>query len=108
MPDTSTHPPAHPVVPGSSTPVVLPQINIAEVEAGLNTFVNVLPILATFFPPLAVVTPFIPVIKGLLVMAQELQGTGQNPEAIVGVISKHLEQLSGQMKALVPPPPAAE
>ncbi len=88
--------------PTTGQQFTLPQINIADIENALKTAGTVLPIVATFFPPLKAVLPFLPIIDGLLQAIQEVQAGGNLP----AIIAKHLETIAAQLKGAFPQAPA--
>jgi hypothetical protein len=84
-----------------------PPIDIAGVENALNAVQQVLPMLTTFFPPLKVAVPLIPIIEGLLDMAKELEAAGHDPVTIVQVIVKHLQTIATEVQQIIPTPTVA-
>ncbi len=96
-------------IPGTTTTTVittphfqLPPINIAEIDSAISTLSAVLPIIATFVPPLKVALPFLPILKGLVDMAAELESAPPGTD-IAGLIAAHLHTVADQVKAAVPP-----
>ncbi len=87
--------------PATGQQFTFPQINVADIENALKTAGTVLPIVATFFPPLRIVLPFLPIIDGLLQAILEIQ-TGAD---VPSTIAKHLEAIAAQVKAAFPPKP---
>lgn len=77
---------------------------LEEITKGLETVVSFLPTVAMFFPPLQVAVPFVPLIEGLLKMAEELESAPHDPNAIAGIIISHLEQIKTNLGALNIPP----
>jgi lysozyme family protein len=90
--------------PTTTAPTTVPAlphgIDLHQIAASLGTVIGFLPMAANFFPPLKPVVPFIPLIKGVLDMAAELQDKSHDPQAIVDVIVKHLGDIKTQVEAL--------
>jgi lysozyme family protein len=82
------------------TTVPAPHFDLHQVTSTINSIIGFLPAAAAFFPPLKPIVPFIPLIKGALEMAAELQDKGHDPQAIVDVIVKHLGDIKAQVEAL--------
>jgi lysozyme family protein len=86
--------------PTTTVPTLPHGIDLHQIAASLGTVIGFLPMAANFFPPLKPVVPFIPLIKGVLDMAAELQDKAHDPQAIVDVIVKHLGDIKTQVQAL--------
>lgn len=84
-------------------PFVMPKLNLAEVDAALATISNILPIVATFFPPLKVAVPFLPILAGLVKMAEEIQAAHASGGDIGAVLAAHLEMFAAQTRQISAP-----
>jgi lysozyme family protein len=102
MPDTPAVPTVVATHPVTGQQFTLPQINIAEIESALKTIGTILPIAATFFPPLKAIVPILPIVDGLLQAVMEAQAGGNIP----AIIAKQLEVIAAQIKASFPAQPS--
>lgn len=98
MPDTPAVPTVVVTHPATGQQFTLPQINIAEIESALKTIGTILPIAATFFPPLRAIVPLLPIVDGLLQAVLEVQAGGNIP----AIIAKQMEAIAAQIKASFP------
>lgn len=87
----------------TSSPFQLPAINLAEIDSALATLSTILPIVSTFFPPLKIALPFLPIVKGLVDMAAEIEAAPAGTD-LAALISTHLHSLADQVKAVIPQP----
>jgi lysozyme family protein len=103
--DASLMPPriaagAPPVATTPTTTVPVPAgIDLAQITKTLETVVSFLPTIAMFFPPLAVAVPFVPVIEGVLKLIEDLESAPHDPQAIIAIIVKHLQDMQTNVKA---------
>lgn len=84
----------------TTTPFVFPAFNIAEIERALQTLGSVLPIVATFFPPLRIALPFIPIAEALLKMASEIEAAHAAGGDVGSVFAANLEKIAAQVRTL--------
>lgn len=79
----------------------------AAIEADLNQLTKILPLLTTFFPPLKVLVPFLPLIQGLLETAKDLEDSPHDPASIIAVLSQRLEMINADLQSALPRPTTA-
>lgn len=79
-------------------PFQFPTINVVEIEKAIATLSTILPIVATFFPPLRIALPFLPIAQGLLEMIAEIEAAMAAGGDVTAVIASHLEKLAAQVR----------
>lgn len=77
---------------------------LAEITKGLETVVGFLPTVAAIFPPLQVAVPFVPLIQGILKLAEELETAPHDAGSIANIIISHLEAIKMNIAAIKAPP----
>lgn len=75
----------------------LQKIDFAQFEKFIESSATVLPFLATFIPQVRLIMPYIPVLEGLIKMADELEHA-TTTEEIQTTVSLHLHQIADQVK----------